>query len=115
MTQALWCEAGNHPFSEKDEKKRTYSEQIEYGKDDYGEPRFRTEHFTICGECASIRAPFQQTKDAPANSESSTTAKELEAAKAEADMWRTKYEANMAYGKNQKNVPGTVVEGPGEP
>jgi hypothetical protein len=58
-TQALWCESGDHSFSEKDKKKRVYSEEIQTGEDDYGNPKYKQEYFTVCGPCSASHSPFQ--------------------------------------------------------
>ena len=64
-TQALWCETGDHAFSEKDKGKRSYSEQIQIGEDENGEAKYRTEHFTVCGPCSAAHKPFQKRDDNP--------------------------------------------------
>lgn len=62
-TQALWCESGDHSFSEKDKKKRVYSEEIQTGEDDYGNPKYKQEYFTVCGPCSASHSPFQNRAD----------------------------------------------------
>ena len=91
MSDAKWCDQGQHAFSSPDENAQTLT--ITINKHDvYGRliPASLTKD--ICGECATgIKALMSgSTPD-------DTAARELESAKADAEMWRAKYEASAVH------------------
>lgn len=95
MSNALWCDKGEHAFSAKDQFKQhfvnTHSEPVLTGNS-YGNPTYQnreivTEEMDICGPCWSKDNPFT------APPVDAIEAAEDEATTAEAEMWKAKYEA----------------------
>lgn len=65
VSQALWCDAKQHPFSSKDPERRHYQQETVRQSDErgYEQGRIVMEEFDICGPCANQTAVFQK----PAN------------------------------------------------
>lgn len=95
MSNALWCDKGEHAFSAKDQFKQhfvnTHSEPVLTGNS-YGNPTYQnreivTEEMDICGPCWSKDNPF--TTPEPSAIEMA----EAEAEQSAAEMWEAKFNA----------------------
>jgi hypothetical protein len=98
MSNALWCDKGEHAFSAKDMHKQhfvnTHTVQVNTGNS-YGQPTFQqreevTEEMDICGPCWLKDNPFATPEP------SAIEAAEAEAEESAAEMWQRKYEAERA-------------------
>jgi hypothetical protein len=105
MSQAFWCDVDDaetnafgqtgHAFSGKDPDRRHYAETQEvtvntgnsYGRPTFQERQEVTETLDMCGYHHNKRNMFKATPKAIEKAE-------VEAAKADADMWRSRYEAD---------------------
>lgn len=108
MSTALWCDKGDHAFSAKDPFKQHFSQTQtvtvptgnSYGRATYEERREVTEELDICGPCWSKANPFSpdQAPKTAINSQygQDTLEAEIDAAQAETQMWKTRYEAEKA-------------------
>lgn len=73
MSQALWCDKGDHAFSAKDPNKQhfTQTQTIEvptgnsYGRTTYQAREEVTEELDICGPCWSKANPFSPDNEKP--------------------------------------------------
>ena len=86
MSNAKWCDQGNHPYSELDTEARSVTITMNR-PDEYGRMRPASITKDICGRCGNsipVLGPAESTDRA-----------ELESVQAEADMWRAKYEATV--------------------
>lgn len=71
MSKALWCDVGNHAFSEKDPDKEHYTKTAKkklmtgnsYGSPVYQEQEQATEEIDICGPCVAKQGLFQDQTD----------------------------------------------------
>lgn len=60
MSNALWCDMGDHAFSANDPNKRKFSQTEEVPDPRYeGETKEVTTVMDVCGACFSVRNPFQ--------------------------------------------------------
>jgi hypothetical protein len=60
MSQALWCDAGEHAFSSNDENRHRFSETKMEKDPEYGGQREVTTTVDVCGPCWSTNNPFRQ-------------------------------------------------------
>lgn len=66
MSEAKWCDKGDHPFSAKDPEKQhfvnTHEEPVltgnSYGRATYQQREIVTEEMDICGPCWKSNNPF---------------------------------------------------------
>ncbi len=114
VSVALWCDKGQHAFSEKDENRQhfTQTKKVDvltgnsYGQPTYQQRQEVTEELDICGPCWAKGNDFEPAKVAEINS---PTLDELEqddenyragyaAAERAAELRATKLHKNAAYG-----------------
>jgi hypothetical protein len=61
MSDILWCDEGNHPFSSTDKQRERYTKQVGVRAPQYTED---VEHFDICGPCVTKK---QELRSLPFN------------------------------------------------
>jgi hypothetical protein len=63
MSECLWCDWGNHPYSALDENRHRLSESKQVKDDEYGGRKEVTTIVDVCGPCWTTRNPFQTPGD----------------------------------------------------
>jgi hypothetical protein len=63
VSEAKWCDAGNHAFSSNDPKRHRFSETKMEKDPEYGGQREVTTTVDVCGPCWDTNNPFQQSAD----------------------------------------------------
>ena len=86
MSNAKWCDQGNHAYSELDTDAQSITITMTR-PDEYGRMRPASLTKDICGRCAHSIPVLTSAE--------STDRAEIESVQAEADMWRAKYEATQ--------------------
>ena len=66
MSQALWCDWGNHAFSSNDQERHRLSESKMEKDPEYGGQREVTIVVDVCGPCWTNNNPFQANAEKPA-------------------------------------------------
>lgn len=87
MSNAKWCDQGNHAYSELDTDARSVTITMNR-PDEYGRVRPMSITKDICGRCGNSIPVLMPAESADGA--------ELEASQAEAEMWKAKYEASQA-------------------
>jgi hypothetical protein len=106
MSQVLWCDKGGHAFSAKDLNRQHFSQTQtvkvptgnSYGKTTYQERHEVTEEIDMCGACWAKTDPFN-------GSQNTIEAAEEDSYKAEVEMWKNRYEAELERSKKWENRP----------
>ena len=93
MSNAKWCDQGNHPYSELDTEARSVTITMQR-PDEYGRMRPASITKDICGRCGNS-IPVLTSAESTDRAEIETAQAELEATHAEAEMWKAKYEASQ--------------------
>ena len=92
MSNAKWCDQGNHPYSELDTEARSVTITMNR-PDEYGRMRPASITKDICGRCGNSIPVLTSSE--------SVGGAELEASQAEAAMWKAKYEATALNARRE--------------
>lgn len=94
MSNAKWCDQGNHAYSELDTEARSVTITMNR-PDEYGRMRPASITKDICGKCGNSVPVLMPAV--------SVDGAELESVQAEAAMWKAKYEAETSKSIDQRN------------